>query len=70
MDQNDLASRFTYHPPTPHRADLHERLRNQGGRLAELIDSDCPDSREKSLALTKLEETVMWANAAIARHVP
>jgi len=28
----------------------------------------CPDSREKSLALTNLEQTVMWAIAAIARN--
>jgi len=28
----------------------------------------CPDSRERSLALTKLEEAVSWANAAIARN--
>lgn len=26
-----------------------------------------PDSREKSLALTKLEECVMWANKAASR---
>ena len=32
------------------------------------IDSLCPDSREKSLAITKIEESVMWANAAIARR--
>lgn len=28
----------------------------------------CPDSRELSTALTKLEEAVFWANAAIARN--
>jgi len=27
-----------------------------------------PDSRERSLALTKIEEAVFWANAAIARE--
>ena len=30
------------------------------------ISDNAPDSREKSLALTKLEECVMWANKAIA----
>ena len=28
----------------------------------------CPESREASLAITKLEEAIMWANAAIARR--
>jgi hypothetical protein len=27
-----------------------------------------PESREQSLALTNLEQAVMWANAAIARR--
>jgi hypothetical protein len=37
-------------------------------KLAYLINEDCPDGREKSIAITKLEESVMWANAAIARN--
>jgi len=36
--------------------------------LAEVISKKCPDGREKSLALTKLEEAVMWANESIARN--
>lgn len=27
-----------------------------------------PTSREQELALTKLEEAIMWANASIARN--
>ena len=34
--------------------------------FAELINGQCPDNREKHLALTKLEEATMWANKSIA----
>ena len=36
--------------------------------MAEEIVKHTPPSREQSLALTALEECVMWANAAIARN--
>ena len=36
--------------------------------MAERLETLCPDSRELALAITKLEEVVFWANAAIARH--
>ncbi len=36
--------------------------------LAELMTNVCPPSRELSVALTELETSVMWANAAIARN--
>lgn len=36
--------------------------------LAAMIESACPDGREKALAYTKLEECVMWARAAIAKE--
>ena len=38
------------------------------GKLHEIIDS-MPNCREKSLALTKLEEVVMWANKCAARNM-
>ena len=43
-------------------------LREQARVLATNILSNTPRSREQSLALTKLEESIMWANAAIARN--
>lgn len=49
----------------PARFDL---LRSTARGLAATIQGECPESREKSLAFTKLEECVMWANAAIARN--
>ena len=59
---------FTYHPPQPGQQERYVLLRDQAKGLAKLIIGNCPDSRERSLALTKLEESIMWANAAIARN--
>jgi hypothetical protein len=68
MDSADIANRFTYHAPKPGQPEKYSELRGEALAMAQTINALCPDSREKSLALTKLEETVMWANAAIARN--
>jgi hypothetical protein len=68
MDNEELRIRFTYHPPKGNQKERYEDMRDLGGKLAELIDSAAPDCREKSLAITKLEEMIMWVNAAIARR--
>lgn len=69
MDYGDLENRFTYHPPvTEGQAALYQSVRDQAHELARWINHEVLDSREKSLAITKLEEAVFWANAAIARH--
>ena len=64
----DLKNRFTYHPPFGDQTKRYEEIRDNAFALAELIDKLCPDGREKALAITNLEEVVMWANAAIARN--
>lgn len=68
VTRTDLANRFTYHPPKGGQADRYQLLRNEAHTLAKNIVDDCPPSRERALALTKLEECVFWANAAIARN--
>jgi len=68
MDNNQIKNNFTYHPPKENQINKYQALREYGLNLAELINLLCPDSREKSLAITKLEETIMWANASIARN--
>lgn len=62
-----LTDRFTYHPPDAEKIKIHEYVRKAGLELVMDIAAMCPDGREKSLALTKVEEAIMWANAAIAR---
>ncbi len=59
---------FTYHPPTPDQIQRYEEIRQMARVVAQAILVYCPPSREQSLALTKLEEMVMWMNAAIARN--
>lgn len=69
MSKTDqITQAFTYHAPKPDQIPRYNSIRDQAKQLALHIDENCPDSREKSVALTKLEEAVMWANAAIARN--
>lgn len=43
-------------------------IREKAKELAYLIKNTTPKSREQSVALTELETSVFWANAAIARN--
>ena len=67
-DNLEIELRFTYHPPKEGQSERYELLRMQAKTLAKLIKRMTPPSREQSLAFTKLEEAMMWANAAIARN--
>ena len=68
MDAQELEKRFTYHQPKGNQPEKYEVIRGRAKQLAELINDITPDSREKSVAITKLEEVVFWANASIARN--
>lgn len=65
---NRIKNIFTYHPPKDGQTEIYNEIREYARRFAILISSRCIDSREKSIAMTKLEEVVMWANASIARN--
>jgi len=65
---HDLDNRFTYHAPKAGQSEKYEKLRAKGKELAELIVELSPQTREQSLALTKVEEAIFWVNAAIARY--
>lgn len=64
---DDIRSRFTYHPPKEGQPLRYESIRDQARALAQHIVDSTPEGREQSNAITRLEESVMWANAAIAR---
>lgn len=63
-----LQQRFTYHPPKGTQPARYVRLRALAKLLATSILVNCPPSRERSMAITHLEEAIMWANASIARN--
>jgi len=57
---------FTYHKPFGTQPERYQLIRMTAKQFAEIITKCCLDSRERSLALTNLQQTVMWANASIA----
>jgi hypothetical protein len=59
---------FQYHAPNPDQVQRYPLIREKARKLADLVVKLSPPSREQSLALTKIEEAVMWANAGIARN--
>ncbi len=63
-----IENNYTYHEPKEGQTEKYKALRSKAKELAILIEDTVPNSREKSLAHTKLEEAVMWANAGIARN--
>lgn len=65
---SDLEHRFNYHAPDDGKRLRHEAVRSACLELAVTIDVECPDGREKSTAIAKVEEAMYWANAAIARE--
>lgn len=58
---------FTNHTPTPDAIKKMEGLRSTAKAMKDAIIAMSPHSRERSLALTNLEQVVFYSVAAIAR---
>lgn len=72
VESSELDRRFLESPfpsqPKPGQNEKTEAIRNAARALAALLQSVTPASREQHFAFAKLEETVFWASAAIARR--
>ena len=64
----DLGNNFKSHKVDLGQNNKMQIIRDTAKNLSKLIGDICPESRELSLARTKLEEVMFWANAAIARN--
>jgi hypothetical protein len=70
--QTDLEQRllrdFTSHETSAAQRERMAAIRDLAWRLATEVATSVPAGREQSLALTKIEEAMFWANAGIARE--
>jgi hypothetical protein len=62
----DIDNIFQYHAPKGTQQERYVAIREAAKQFAHLIAASTPQSREQSVALTNLQQSVMWANAAIA----
>jgi hypothetical protein len=68
MDMSDIENRFAFHAAnTNEKRNSHTAVRTHCKELAFYLNESLPDGREKSLAITHLEEVMFWGNASLAR---
>lgn len=65
----EIVKRLGYHRGTATTMPIFEENRHRFIELALYLDETLPESREKSLCLTGLQQDLMWANAAVAIHL-
>jgi len=74
LTESTLNQMFTYHPPTEEQKGQYQAIRAAGREMAAVIMQNTPACPDQTVAIRKLREAVMTANAAIAiegsrRHV-
>jgi hypothetical protein len=67
---NNLDDIFKYHAPNEEQVERYARINEATKAFARVILEECPDSRERSIAITDLQLVRMTANMSIAlEHV-
>lgn len=67
MYMAEIDNRFSYHKPDEQACAKIQAIRDGLKEVAHFLNDSLPEGREKSLAVTHLEETMFWSSAAIAR---
>lgn len=66
----EVKDQFAYHPATSETAKTHDQLRVAYAELAVDIWGIIPDGPEKTVVFRKLQESLMYANLAVALQAP
>jgi len=61
---------YAYHKPSDDGLTRINELREKFSELQQVIDRVCPASRQKSVAITELETSAMWAIKAVVFNDP
>jgi hypothetical protein len=61
---------FAYHKPSPEGLGKISNLREAFSVLYQSIEQNCPNSRERSTAITRLEDAAMWAVKSVVLNDP
>lgn len=70
LGKEEIEKRFMSRTPTTDTVEHHRLVRRVFIDFAEYLDNRLPEGRAKSLALTELENSAMWAHKAIAQDDP
>lgn len=74
LGKDEIEHRFGFHKATIEGANatlpVHSDTRLMFREFAEWLDSNLPDGRAKSVAMTELENASMWSHKAIAEMAP
>ena len=59
---------FQYIQPTEEQKEMMQVFRDKYQTLVDELKTEVPESRGKSLAITKLEESAFWLNKGITQN--
>lgn len=61
---------FAYHAPSEVAKAKITTIREEFSALKKRIEIECPNSRERAVALTELETSAMWAIKSVVSNDP
>lgn len=70
MANDGIAKTFAYHKPSSDAIEKIEKIRKAYSDLNAVILETAPHSRERSVAITELETSAMWAVKSIVHNDP
>lgn len=69
-DVGSINKTFAFHKPSDVTKEKATTLRRTFSAMEDLIKETCPDSRERAIALTNLEQAGMWAIKSAVSNDP